>query len=84
MSPFSNTILGLDKWLKYCELMIFSNTKLGLYTWLKFCELMILGLSIRKCAEEVGVGVKTSIYMRHRILDVINLTLKNDKFQCII
>src|SRR5699024_9248661 len=22
MSPFSNTKLGLDKWLKYCELMI--------------------------------------------------------------
>ena len=39
MSPFSSTKLGLDKWLKYCELMI-------------------LGLSIRQCAEEVGVGVK--------------------------
>lgn len=39
---------------------------------------MILGLSIRQCAEEVGVGVKTSFYMRHRILDVINLSLKND------
>ena len=57
----------------------FSNTKLGLDKWLKYCELMILGLSIRKCAEEVGVGVKTSFYMRHRILDVINLSLKNDK-----
>ncbi len=56
----------------------FSNTKLGLDKWLKYCELMILGLSIRKCAEEVEVSVKTSFYMRHRILDVINLYLKND------
>ena len=62
----------------------FSNTKLGLDKWLKYCELMILGLSIRKCAEEVGVGVKTSFYMRHRILDVINLSLKNDKVEGIV
>ena len=62
----------------------FSNTKLGLDKWLKYCELMILGLSIRKCAEEIGVGVKTSFYMRHRILDVINLSLKNDKVEGIV
>ena len=65
MSPFSGTNLGLDKWLKYCELMI-------------------LGLSIRKCAEEIGVGVKTSFYMRHRILDVINLSLKKDIVEGIV
>ena len=62
----------------------FSNTKLGLDKWLKYCELMILGLSIRKCAKEVGVGVKTSFYMRHRILNVINLSLKNDKVEGIV
>ena len=39
----------------------FSSTKLGLDKWLKYCELMILGLSIRQCAEEVGVGVKNLI-----------------------
>lgn len=65
LSPFSSTNLSLDKWLKYCELMI-------------------LGLSIRKCAEEVGVGVKTSFFMRHRILDVINLSLKNDIVEGIV
>ena len=42
LSPFSSTNLGLDKWLKYCELMI-------------------LGLSIRKCAEEVGVRDRKSV-----------------------
>ena len=45
---------------------------------------MILGLSIRQCATEIGVGVKTSFYMRHRILDVINLSLKNDKVEGIV
>ncbi|MEG0569957.1 MAG: IS1595 family transposase [Erysipelotrichales bacterium] len=56
----------------------FSSTKLGLDKWLKYCELMILGMCIRECASEIGVGVKTSFYMRHRILDVINLSLKED------
>ena len=62
----------------------FSNTNLSLNKWLKYCELMILGLSIRKCAEEVGVCVKTSFFMRHRILDVINISLKNDTVEGIV
>ena len=32
---------------------------------------MILGLSIRRAAIQVGVCVKTSFYMHHRILDAI-------------
>ena len=62
----------------------FSNTKLGLDKWLKYCELMILGMSIRECATEIEVGVKTSFYMRHRILDVINLSLKEDTVSGIV
>lgn len=34
---------------------------------------MVLGFSIRKNAKEVGVGVKTSFYMRHKILDCIRV-----------
>ncbi len=45
---------------------------------------MILGFSIRECATEIEVGVKTSFYMRHRILDVINLSLKNDAVEGIV
>lgn len=62
----------------------FSSTKLGLDKWLKYCELMILGLSIREYATEIEVGVKTSFYMRHRILDVISLSLKNDAVEGIV
>lgn len=32
---------------------------------------MIIGFSIRKNAENVGVCVKTSFYMRHKVLDCI-------------
>jgi hypothetical protein len=32
---------------------------------------MVIGYSIRKSAEIVKVGVKTSFYMRHKILDCI-------------
>ncbi len=39
---------------------------------------MILGLSIRECVTEIAVGVKISFYMNHSILDVINLSLRND------
>ena len=62
----------------------FSSTNLGLDKWLKYCELMILGMSIRECATEIEVGVKTSFYMRHRILDVINLSLKEDTVSGIV
>lgn len=56
----------------------FSSTKLGLDKWLKYCELMIVGLSIRDCAREIEVSIPTSFFMRHRILDVLNVSLRND------
>ena len=34
---------------------------------------MILDLSIRHAAEHIEVCVKTSFYMRHRLLDAIRL-----------
>ena len=48
-----------------------SCTKLPLQTWIEYFKGMILGLSIRKNAENAGVGVKTSFYMRHKVLDCI-------------
>ena len=48
-----------------------SCTKLPLQTWIEYVKGMVIGLSIRKNAENVGVGVKTSFYMRHKILDCI-------------
>ena len=39
--------------------------------WIEYAKCMVLGLSIRKSAKIVEVCVKTSFYMRHKILDCI-------------
>jgi transposase-like protein len=48
-----------------------TNTKLNIRVWVKYAKCMLSGYSIRKSAEVVEVGVKTSFYMRHRLLDAI-------------
>lgn len=48
-----------------------ANTKLSHSKWQSYIKYMIAGYSIRACAQEVGVSVKTSFYMRHRILEAI-------------
>ena len=52
-----------------------SGSKLSLSKWLEYAKLMVLGLSIRRCAEHINVCVKTSFYMRQRILDALRLAL---------
>ncbi len=56
-----------------------SGTKLSLEKWFKYCELMIHGGSIRQCARVISVSVPTSFYMRHRILDVLNLSISREE-----
>lgn len=50
---------------------VLSSSKLPLADWLEYAKCMILGFSIRRAAVQIGVCVKTSFYMRHRILDAI-------------
>lgn len=50
-----------------------SSTKLPVEIWFEYAKAMIVGYSIRKCAIVAGVSVKTSFYMRHKILDAIRL-----------
>ena len=61
-----------------------SNTKLSLDTWLKYCRFMVEGGTIKHCAQKVSVSVPTSFFMRHRILDVLNLSLRNQVFEGIV
>ena len=61
-----------------------SNTKLSLDKWLKYCRFMLEGGTIKYCAEEVSVSVPTSFFMRHRILDVMNLCLKDEVLDGIV
>ncbi len=59
--------------------LIFSTTKLSLSKWLKYSECMIDKLSLRASASKVKVGLKTSFFMRHRILECIKKHI--DKFR---
>ena len=48
---------------------IFGTTKLDKSVWLKYVECMVDKLSLQASANKVGVGLKTSFFMRHRILE---------------
>lgn len=48
-----------------------ANTKLELRKWVKYAQCMLSGFSVRKSAKIVEVGVKTSFYMRHRLMDAV-------------
>ena len=61
-----------------------SNTKLSLDTWLKYCRFMIKGGTIKYCAQQVSISIPTSFFMRHRILDVLNLSLRNQSFEGLV
>jgi transposase-like protein len=54
---------------------VISSTKLPLETWFRYINLLVNKATIRKCAEELHISVKTSFFMRHRILDCLNVIL---------
>ena len=66
---------------------IFATTKLEKEKWLKYIECFVDCLSLRKCAEKVDVCLKTSYFMRHRILECLKqnqnqfIVNKNNKGQ---
>ena len=41
----------------------------------KYITLLVNKATIRECANELGISVKTSFFMRHRILDCLNIIL---------
>ena len=54
-------------------------SKLPAGIWRKYIPCLINGCSVRKAAEIVGVSVKTSFYMRHRILDAIRALMDRNR-----
>jgi transposase-like protein len=50
---------------------ILSNSQLDLSVWLKYAECFVNRLSLRAAASTAGVSLKTSFFMRHRILECI-------------
>ncbi len=50
---------------------ILGSTKLKPETWRRYVECFVDRLSLRECAQRCGVGLKTSFFMRHRIIECI-------------
>jgi transposase-like protein len=63
---------------------VFSHTKLSLRIWMEYTRCMILGYSIRKSADIVGVCIKTSFFIRHKILDAVRTNMGIGKLEGIV
>lgn len=50
---------------------IFGTTKLPRETWSRYAECFVDGLSLRDAADKCGVCLKTSFFMRHRLLEAL-------------
>lgn len=48
-----------------------ANSHVSLEQWIDYAKCMVMGLSIRKSASICQISVKTSFYMRHRLLDAV-------------
>ena len=55
-----------------------SNTKVSLDKWFIYIALLINKTSIRKCSKILNISLKTSFFMRHKILDCLSIILKKD------
>ena len=50
---------------------IFSQSKLSKDVWKRYIECFIDCLSLRACADKCDISLKTSFFMRHRILEAL-------------
>ncbi len=57
---------------------VFADSKLSLSTWLKYADCMSKGLTLRKTAQEVGISLKASFFMRHKLLSALSKELGVD------
>jgi transposase-like protein len=51
---------------------IVAQSKLPIQTWYEYIRCMVDALSLRESARRVGVGLRTSFFMRHRILECLS------------
>lgn len=63
---------------------VFYQSKLPIETWLAYADCMIDGKSLRECAKEVDVCLKTAFYMRHKILSALRENIGVDHLSGII
>lgn len=54
---------------------VISGTKLSLETWFRYIAMLVDKATIRECASMLNISIKTSFFMRHRILDCLNVII---------
>ena len=47
---------------------VFANTKLPISTWIRYADCMSKQMTLRETAKAVGISLKTSFFMRRKIL----------------
>ena len=60
---------------------ILQNTCKPLQVWKKYIECMVTGMSLRKTAELCSMSLVTAFMWRHKILDALSKSLKEEKLE---
>ena len=54
---------------------VLATTKLPASTWRRYAQMMVARATLRDCAAECGVSLRTSFSMRHRLLEAMGRSL---------
>ena len=57
---------------------VISHTKVPIDKWFKYISLLLDRVSIRECARILDISIRTSFFMRHKIMDCLNLIVKSE------
>lgn len=83
---------GMQKYKCYdchCTFNIYKNTflecsKLNLITWIKYLIIMNEDEDLRDCAQYAQVSLKTSFYMRHKVMNALKNSVKDIELSGIV
>ncbi len=63
---------------------VFADSKKPMTTWLAYAKCMGQEMTLRATAEKLGITLKTSFYMRHKILSAIRESMGIDELSGVI
>lgn len=63
---------------------IFADSKLSLSVWLRYADCMSQQMTLRETAKELGTCLKTSFFMRHKILSAVKTHIGIDQLSGVI
>lgn len=67
---------GCNRTFGHATNKVIKSSKLPLETWKKFLECFIDGVTVRRSAQRCGVCIQTAFSMRHRVLELVENTLR--------